>query len=100
MPRHTVTSVQLNPNVRARRVYPTEGTDRTMEQLQTVGIRLTRDDAIHLARILLAVTQDGPEVEITAKRLERRQSDGTFPVTVTAFIDDAAHDVDEVQQGA
>ena len=96
MLRQTVTSVALSPNMRALRVYPKRNTRRTMEQLQTVGIRLSRDQAIHLARVLLAVTQDWEELEITAKRLEQRQSDGTFPVTVTAFIpegDDASDDL-------
>ena len=88
MPRQTVTSVSVSPNVRALRVYPVDGSRKSIEQLQTVGIKLSREQAIHLARVLLAVTQEWESVEITAKRFERRQNDGTFPVTVTSYIDD------------
>jgi hypothetical protein len=55
-----------------------------MEELQTVGLRLTREQALHLARVLLAVTQEWVEIDITAYRFKRRSSDGTYPVTVTS----------------
>jgi hypothetical protein len=86
--RRASTSIKVNPNVRAMRVYPRDGTRKTIAELQTVGIKLSREQAIHLARVLLAVSQEWPEVEITAKRLEPR-SDGTYPVTVTSRIPDA-----------
>jgi len=67
-------------------VYPRRGTRKNIEELQTVGIKLTRKDAIHLARVLLAMTQDWDEVEITARRFEQRKSDNTYSVTVTSRI--------------
>jgi hypothetical protein len=82
--RHAATSIRVDPNIRALSVYPIEGTERPMEELQTIGIRLSRDQAIHLARVLLAVTQEWDEVDITAKRFVRRTSDNTHPVTVTS----------------
>ena len=88
MPRQTVNSVAVSPNIRALRVYSVEGSRKTIDQLQTVGIKLSKEQAIHLARVLLAVTQEWDSVEITAKRFERRQNDGTFPVTVTSFVDE------------
>jgi hypothetical protein len=71
-----------------RALYPTRETKRTIENLQTVGTKLTREQAIHLARVLLAVTQEWDEVDITARRFERRQSDGTYSVTVTSKMPD------------
>jgi hypothetical protein len=52
--------------------------------VQTVGINLTREQAIHLARVLLAVSQDWEEIDITAYRFKRRQSDGLYPLTITS----------------
>jgi hypothetical protein len=66
-----------------------EGTRRPIDELQTIGIKLSKQEAIHLARVLRVAAQDWDVVEITAKRFERRQNDETFPVTVTSFIDEA-----------
>jgi hypothetical protein len=82
--RKSARSVTVNPNVRASRVYPTPDSTRLGPSLKSVGIKLTRDQALHLARVLLAVTQDWDEIDITAYRLERRKSDGTHQVTVTS----------------
>lgn len=83
MARRTVTSVKLKPDVRAIRVYPVEGSKRSIDELQTIGLRLSAEQAIHLARVLLAASQDWAEVEICARRFKQRKSDGTFEVTVT-----------------
>jgi hypothetical protein len=53
--RQSAGAVSVDTNVRCLRVYPTEGTKRTVSDLQTVGIRLTKEQAIHLARVLLVV---------------------------------------------
>lgn len=89
MPRQTVNSIEVSPNVRALRIYPVKESSKASAELQTVGIKLAREQAIHLARVLLAVSQDWETVEITAHRLQSRQSDGTYGVTVTSFVDDA-----------
>jgi hypothetical protein len=47
-----------------------------------VGFKLTRDQAIGFARVLLAVSQDWSAIEVTAFR-SKKFSDGTFPITVT-----------------
>lgn len=83
--REASTSIVLDPNVRAMRVYPVEGSSKTVEDLQTIGIKVSREQAIHLARLLLAASQDWDEVDITANRLKARR-DGTFAVTVTRHI--------------
>src|SRR5262245_30507965 len=87
MKRQTASSVSIETNVRCERIYPTEDTKRTVADLQTVGIRLTKDQAIHLARVLLVVTQEWDEVDITAYRFEKRQEDGTFRLTITSQVE-------------
>jgi hypothetical protein len=82
--RHAATSISIDPNVRCLRVYPTEDTKRTIDALKTVGIRMSKAQAIHLARVLLAVTQDWEDVDITAYRSDPRKEDGTYRVTVTS----------------
>lgn len=84
MKRQTASSVSIKTNVRCQRIYPTEDTKRTIADLQTVGIRLTKEQAIHLARVLLAVTQDWDEVDITAYRFDKRQDDETYRLTITS----------------
>ena len=85
--RKTVGSISVRPNIRALRIYPVEETDKRVSELKTVGLRLSRNQAIHLARVLLAVSQEWDEVDITAFRLKRRHSDGTYQVTVTSIPD-------------
>ena len=80
-------SVTLEPNVRAIRIYPIEGTDKRVSELKTVGLKLSRGQAIHLARVLLAVAQEWDEIDITGYRLKRRSSDGTYQVTVTSMVE-------------
>jgi hypothetical protein len=87
MKRQSARSVSIDTNVRCERIYPTEDTKRTVADLQTVGIKLTKDQAIHLARVLLAVTQQWDEVDVTAYRFRKRQEDGTYSVTVTSKVE-------------
>ncbi len=81
--RETATTLRVDPKIRCLKVYPIEGTKKTLVDLKTVGVKMSREQAIHFARVLLAVTQDWDEVEITANRLDRR-SDGLHYVTVTS----------------
>jgi hypothetical protein len=85
--RQSASAVSVDTNVRCVRIYPTANTKRTVSELQTVGIRLTKEQAIHLARVLLAVTQEWNEVDITAYRFEKRQEDGTFRLTITSQVE-------------
>jgi len=84
--RESASVVTIDTNVRCLRIYPTEDTERTLAELQSVGIKLDRDQAIHLARVLLAVTQEWDEVDFTAYRLEKRQHDGTYRLTITSRV--------------
>jgi hypothetical protein len=85
MARQSSKSIKVDPNVRCLRVYPVEDTAKAVQELKTVGIKLSRDQAVHLARVLLAVSQEWDEIDITAYRLEKRKSDGTHQLTVTSF---------------
>ena len=84
--RQSAGAVSIDTNVRCLRVYPIEETKRAVSDLQTVGIKLTKEQAIHLARVLLMVTQEWNEVDITAYRFEKRQEDGTYRLTITSQV--------------
>jgi len=84
MARKSPKSIIIDPNVRCQRIYPIEGTDRNVSELKTIGIKLSRDQVIHLARVLLAVSQEWKEIDITGYRFERRKLDGTYHLTVTS----------------
>ena len=87
-------AISIDSNVRGDRIYPTEDTKRTVSDLQTVGIKLSKEQAIHLARVLLAVTQEWDEVDITAYRFRKRHEDGTYLVTVTSRVDSESDEVE------
>ena len=83
--RYPTTSIKIDGNIRVQRVYPVENTrKKTIQDLKTVGMKLSRDQAIHLARVLLAVSQEWDKIEIKAKRFDKRR-DGTYSVTVTSL---------------
>lgn len=82
MTRKSATSVTISPKLRCQRVYPIQGTKKVVTQLKTVGFKLNRDQAVSLARVLLAVSQNWSDIDVTAFR-SKRFSDGTFPITVT-----------------
>lgn len=87
--RKAASSIRIDPNVRCLRIYPVEdhkSAKKTISDLKTVGMKLSREQAIHLARVLLAAAQDWDEVDITAWRVYKRQSDGTYNVTVTTAV--------------
>ena len=89
MGRSSVRGVTIDQNVRSRRVWPVEDTENTScpaKQSEkwkgdTVGFRLTKEEAIHLAIVLLAVTQEWEQIDIVAWR-RKRNNDGSYPVTV------------------
>ena len=55
---------------------------------------MSKEQAIHLARVLLAVTQEWDEVDITAYRFRKRHEDGTYLVTVTSRVDSESDEVE------
>jgi len=86
MSRRSARAVRINANVRCQRIYPIGGSSKTIEDLDTVGFKMNRQQAIDLARVLLAVTQDWEVIDITGFRLKERKSDKTFPLTITSAV--------------
>ena len=90
MARKSAKSISIDTNVRCERLYPTEDTKKRIDtakgidELRSVGIKLTREQAIHLARVLLAVTQEWDSIDITGYRFDKRRSDGLYRLTVTS----------------
>lgn len=88
MPRKSLKDIVLSTNLRCLRIYPVKRTNKTVSELKTIGIKLSKQQAIQLARGLLAASQDWNNIEITGYRLRRSQSDETYPLTVTAHEED------------
>ena len=84
MKRKSPASISVDHNIRSDRIYPTEDSSKHMSELKTVGFSLNKNQAIQLARILLFVTQEWNNVDITCYRFKKRKSDGTYPITVTS----------------
>ena len=85
MARKSAKSITVDPNVRCLRIYPVQETQKSVGELETVGIKLSKEQSIHLARVLLAVAQDWDEIDITGYRFDRRKTDGTYRLTVTSY---------------
>jgi len=90
MPRKSATSLNIDPNVRCNRIYPTEASKKSLAELKTIGIKLSKDQAIHLARVLLAAAYEWEEIDITGWRFEKRNADGTYHLTITSLVDEEA----------
>lgn len=65
MARKSARSITIDPNVRCLRIYPVENTYKNVSELKTIGIKLSREQAIHLARVLLGVSQDWNDIDLT-----------------------------------
>jgi hypothetical protein len=93
--RASVKQITVDQNVRTRRIYPVEDTINTPCPARhsknwkgdTVAFSLTKEQAIHLARVLLAATQEWDEIAVVAWRRQKRKSDGTYPITVSSVVD-------------
>lgn len=85
MKRQSSRSIIINPNLRCLKVYPLTGTKKNIQNLKTIGLKLTKEQGINLARVILAVTQEWNEIDITAFRLNRRKADNTYKITVTGL---------------
>ena len=86
--RSYASNIKINGNIKCQRVYPVEdegSRNKTIQDLQTIGIKLSSDQAIKLARVLLAVSQEWNEIDLTAWR--KRQSSGEYKLTVTSMVE-------------
>jgi hypothetical protein len=87
MSRQTTGQFGVDPNVRCARVYPVPRSRKQIAELKSVGLKLTRDQARHLAQALFAASKHWDEIDITAYRTPRK-SDKSHHVTVTSLSND------------
>ncbi|MFQ5708729.1 MAG: hypothetical protein ACE5HO_14835 [bacterium] len=84
MPRRSIKKIQIRTNLRCEKIYPRENSKiKMMSDLKAIGITLNTEQAIELATSILVASQTSDVIDITGYRLKRRQSDGTYPLTVT-----------------
>ncbi len=83
MKRESAKRFVIDANLRCDRIYRTENTARQISELKTVGFKLNKAQALQLARVLLAVTQEWDEIDLTDWRFNKRASDDTYIITVT-----------------
>jgi len=92
MLRPTVKRVTIG-HLRAESVYPDFGGSHTdcpaghsaRWKGDTVAVRLSRQQALELAKLLRVGSRDYLVIDVTAYRTQQRE-DGTHPVTVTARL--------------
>jgi hypothetical protein len=93
--RISVSTIKLDTNLRCERVYPVEdekSRQKMLTDLKTVGIKLSREQAIDLATILLVAAKEWAEIDLTAWRSHKRSSDGTYQLTVTTKLTNVGND--------
>ena len=94
MARSSAKKITVDQNVRCKRIIPIEDSINTpctanhskLWNGNMVALQLTKEQAVHLARVLLAATQEWDHISITAFRYQK-QKDGTYPVTVTSVVE-------------
>ena len=91
----TLKKFVIDHNVRCERIIPVADSINTpcpakhskLWEGKTVAFQLTREQALQLARVLLAATQEWDKISITAWRYQKRKKDGTYPLTITSEIE-------------
>lgn len=81
MPKKPVTSLTIDTHVRCLQIFPKEK-EAAYKELKTMGVKLSRQEALHLARAILAATQEWEEVELVVHRFDKRKSDNTYLLSV------------------
>src|SRR4051812_14201732 len=92
MPRQSVKQLTVDQNVRCKSIIPDPDEPRTECSAghsvrwkgDTIAFHLTRQQAVDLAKVLLVGSQEWESMTVTAFRRQKRKSDGTYPVTVSA----------------
>jgi hypothetical protein len=80
----TVKKLKLKTPLHCYKIYPTETSKRTLEDLKTVAVRLTKQQAIDLATTLLLAAQSWDIIDVTAFRKTKSRSTGEYQLTVTS----------------
>ncbi len=76
------TRITVDTHLRCLKVYPPEGAGPDLAALPTVGVKLSREQAVALARVLLAGAQEWDEMELVAFRGEKSESGDTYLLAV------------------
>lgn len=85
----TTKSLKVKTPLHCYKIYPTEQSTRTMEELKTVAVRLTKQQAVDLATTLLLAAQTWNIIDVTAFRKHKSKAKGEYPLTVTSQRKDA-----------
>lgn len=80
--RISTTNINLPSYVKCKKVYPLEGTRKNIEELKTIGLKLSKSQAVEFAGLLLAASRSWSEIDITAYR--KKESDSLYRITVTS----------------
>lgn len=81
MPKKSLTSLSIDMHIRCRQIFPPEN-EAAYKNMETMGVKLSREEALRLARAVLAATQDWQEVELVVHRFDKRPSDRSYLLTV------------------
>jgi hypothetical protein len=81
MPKKPLTSLTIDTHVRCKQIFPKEK-EAAYKDLTTMGVKLSREEALHLARAILAATQEWEEMELVVHRFDKRQADNTYLLSV------------------
>lgn len=84
MARESVRHLGVDSNIHCTKVYPVLGSRKSISDLKSVGIKLTRAQAVHLAQALAAAAREWKDIDITAYRAPNK-SDLLHHVTVTGL---------------
>jgi hypothetical protein len=81
MAQKPITSLTIDTHIRCKQIYPKEK-EAAYKDLATMGVKLSREEALHLARAILAATQEWEEIELVVHRFDKLQSDNTYLLSV------------------
>jgi len=74
-------------NVKCKRIYPTLNSAKQISELKTIAVQLTQDQAIDLAKKLLAATQQSKLIDVTGFRLKNLISVTSPPTAGTSIVE-------------
>lgn len=84
MKRLSPKSINVKSNLKVNKVYPLLDTKKTIDTLKTVGVQLNKQQAIEVARVLLAVTQNWSNIDLTFYR--KPDQKGKYNLTITSRV--------------
>ena len=84
------TRYTIDLNINCIRIYQSEDTKLPVEEMEVISLRLFRDQALQLARVLREATPDWEGIDIVGHRFEhrfeRRHTDKASPIIVDGIV--------------